>query len=418
MSVLAVLTAIWILWATAVLTATAQPTQADAAGRADIDNLTPSSTPALTPAPMPAPTPAPTPASGHAGGHGGGHGSLRGASTMRNDDVSPQPTTPSTSTSFGPFEKLLGTWRGTRGVNVVSLPQYTESSGVSADFVVLGHEFNETLTFTPILGKVRNRGYSHANQMTPTAQLDQVLMGVTYHLSIVDSFTGELLHVENGQWLWNQAPGIDTQWSVSRASIIPHGVALVALGKDSTMTGTDVEAELQAMKGSEDWLAEPQNLGSAAFFGYFEGKAAAGCTGKNGSASKADCMSPISRLIEDIGPVQNMTATRLQVSTLQDGASLTMLPNVKAQAETKAFNATFWVERITDDEGHIYDQLQYAQNVFLAFETNFDCRQYPMTSSCSFNNKLILWPHIQVNTLRKIAQDPVLTSFHDLPHIR
>lgn len=331
---------------------------------------------------------------------------------MRNDDVPHR----SSSASFGPFEKLLGTWEGTRGINVVSLPAW-EDATASASFVLLGHEYNETLTFSPILGQVLNRGYSHANQLNPIAQLDQVIVGVTYHLRVVDSTTAELLHVENGQWLWNEVPGVDQQWSVSRAAMIPHGVSLVALGQNSSMKGTEVEAEMLAMKSSDDWRATPQNLGLAPP-GYFEGKLRAGCNSKDGSPSMADCTNPVGRLLEDIGSVQNMNVTKLQVSSLHDGASLAMLPNIRAQVENKAFNATFWIESITDEEGNIYEQLQYAQNVFLSFETNFDCSSYPMSSSCSFGDSLIHWPHIQVNTLRKTAHNPMVAPSHELPYIR
>jgi len=347
----------------------------------------------------------------------GGQAALRGsvAAGMRNDDAA----APLMSTAFGPLDKLLGTWQGTRGINIVSLPNLSSSTTAltTADFLVLGHEFNETLTFAPILGKVLNRGYSHANQLNPIAQLDQVLMGVTYELRIIDATSGELLHAENGQWLWNQAPGVDPQWTVSRAAIIPHGVSVVALGEHSSLTGSQVEAELQDMKGSQDWSAEPQNLG-ASLFGYFEGKLAAGCNGKNGSPSQGDCMTPTGRLLDDIGTVKNMSVTRLQVSSLPDGGALAMLPNVKAQAASKSFNATYWLESVTDDDGQTYEQLQYAQNVFLSFETNFACRAHPVTTACSFTESLILWPHIQVNILWKTAA--WLGSSHNrgLPYIR
>jgi hypothetical protein len=345
---------------------------------------------------------------------------------MRNDDtvVSAAGTASSLLASFGPLEKLIGTWHGQRGINVVSLPQYNNASTASADFIVLAHEYNETLTFSPILGQVLNRGYSHANQLNPIAQLDQVLMGVTYDLRIVNSATGDLIHAETGQWLWNQAPGIDPQWTVTRASIIPHGVSLVALGELSSLKGTEVEDELQAMSKSDDWEASPQNLG-ANLFGYFEGKRAAGCRGQDGSPSQGDCDSPVRRLLEDVGPVQNMSAIKLQVSSLRSGGALAMLPNIQAQVENKAFNASFFVETITDSRNHTYDQLQYAQNVFLAFETNFACRVHPVTSDCSYSESKILWPHIQVNTLHKIEEMPSLrhSSHHQesrsqLPYIR
>merc|ERR1719379_3387005 len=124
--------------------------------------------------------------------------------------------------------------------------------------------------------------------------------------------------------------------------------------------------------------------------GYFEGKLSAGCTGKDGSPTSSDCSTPIARLIEDIGSVDNMNCTKLQVSSLQSGGSLSMLPNIRAQVENKAFNASFYVETVADRDGHTNEQLQYAQNVFLAFETNFARRTHPVTEDCSFRERLIL----------------------------
>lgn len=333
---------------------------------------------------------------------------------MRDDDALAGGA--SSSSQFGPIAKLLGTWEGQRGINVVSLPKYSNVTDVTANFMVLGHEYNETLTFSPIWGKVLNRGYADANQLNPTGQLDQTLMGVTYDLRIVVSATGDLIHAENGQWLWNQAPGIDSQWSVSRMGVVPHGVSLVALGHESSMTGAEVKAELSAMQGSADWIAAPQNQ-KGGVFGYFEGERTAGCTGEAGSPTDGECSTPVNRLIEDIGPVNNMNCTKLQVSSLQSGGSLSMLPNIREQVENRAFNASFYVETVMDPDGHTYEQLQYAQNVFLAFETNFACRTQPVTEDCNSSEPLILWPHIQVNTLRKVsgrqAEPP-----SDLPYIR
>jgi len=341
-----------------------------------------------------------------------GQRQLRGsvASVMRNDDaVASEGTASSLLASFGPLEKLIGTWQGQRGISVVSLPQYAYGS---ADFMVLGYYYNETLTFRPIWGQVLNRGYSNANHLNPTAQLDQVLMGLTYDLRVVNSVTGDLIHAESGQWLWNRASGIDPQWTVSRASLIPHGVSLIALGEVSSLTGTEVEDELQGMKYSVDWISEPQNLQSNVF-GYFEGKRAAGCNDAGGNASQGDCDNPILRLLEDIGPVQNMSAKKLEVSSLRSGGAIAMLPNVQAQVQNKAFNATFYVETITDSQNQTYEQLQYAQNVFFQFETNFACRSNPVTSLCDYSDSKIHWPHIQVNTLRKIEGMPSRRHHHD-----
>ena len=118
------------------------------------------------------------------------------------------------------LEDLLGTWEGSNGMNIVAVPQHTTvNPNDTASFQLLVQDYTETLTFTPIWGKVLNRGYVDAAQYQPTDQLNQVLMGVTYYTEIYelleDGSKGELLHAENGQILTQLKPGIQKDWTLA-----------------------------------------------------------------------------------------------------------------------------------------------------------------------------------------------------------
>lgn len=135
--------------------------------------------------------------------------------------------------------------------------------------------------------------------------------------------------------------------------------------------------------------------------GYFEGELAKGCTGENGSPNVSLCQTPVQVLVSSIGPTVNMTATRLHVSSSDRGGQLAMLPNVDKQVHNQNFDAIFWIETISSADGEEIYQLQYAQKVNFAFEQNFACRTHPVQSNCNPDNALILWRHVQANTLRR-----------------
>jgi len=318
-----------------------------------------------------------------------------------------------TLNSLGPLLNLLGTWEGNLGLNVVALPNYVAGEGSAADFVLVTQNYTERITFSPILGAVLNRGYEDANQCDPTGQLNQTLLGVTYTLHVhkigSDGKPGQLIHAENGQWLHQVADGIDTDWTVSRMAMIPHGSAVIALGSWAAKSGEGVKDTMEALLESRAYSSLPQNLGVAPF-GYTDPYLNAG----------HDVEQPIRLLMEDLGSdVANMDAIQMDITTTGSGGSIGMLPNPKAQVFNEAFNATFWIETVKDDRGKVhYQQLQYVQSVFMDFKVKFvpDCQTNDAAMDC-----LIKWPHVQVNTLRKVkpfAGCPRQGCSSKLPEIR
>merc|ERR1712217_36192 len=95
-----------------------------------------------------------------------------------------------------------------------------------------------------------------------------------------------------------------------------------------------------------------------------------------------------------------MEVVQLDITSLS-GGSIGMLPNPKVRVFNETVNATFWLESILDDSGKVkHQQLQYVQSVSMDSKVKFDpsCQSVNAGLNC-----LIKWPHVQVNTLRKVA---------------
>jgi hypothetical protein len=158
---------------------------------------------------------------------------------FRFDEVPPAtaPAAPTPAPSLGPLAAFTGTFRG-RGFNTIFRPDSPNTPtklpvAVSGSDNVL--ELNlteETLSFSPSLGAVPNRG---------EVQRDITLNGIPYlqvinDVTIAGQSTG--IHVEPG--LWMAVPAITDPSegaTFARMASIPHGTTLLAQGKATTIAG-------------------------------------------------------------------------------------------------------------------------------------------------------------------------------------
>merc|ERR1740123_1996750 len=108
-------------------------------------------------------------------------------------------------------------------------------------------------------------------------------MGLTYKQKIHEKVSGDLIHEEDGQWLWNMKPGVGPPWTATRIGVIPHGVVVSAPGDVTAVTGDEMLAEQEKMSQLEEYNIEAKNMGNKSSIGYFEGKFSAGCPCDNGS---------------------------------------------------------------------------------------------------------------------------------------
>jgi hypothetical protein len=129
---------------------------------------------------------------------------------------------------LGPLSAFTGTWTGS-GFNTIFRPQTGTTTllpiQVPGDNVLELNLTSETLSFSPSLGSIPNRG---------TAQGDLFMNGVPYIQSISDvtnpgQSTG--IHFEPGIWLSVPATTVPAEGiTVARMASIPHGTTIEAQG--------------------------------------------------------------------------------------------------------------------------------------------------------------------------------------------
>jgi hypothetical protein len=262
--------------------------------------------------------------------------------------------TPQETTSiFGPLTDLIGTWVGSRGWNLVAVPNQ------NGGFLLLVAPYTETLTITPLSTPTPNRG-STIIQEVPT---------LMYHLAIHDLTNGSLLHAENGEWLL--LPDCPSDFSIARLASIPHGDSVLALGSSSVSQGPPAIPEISTKPVSGPDTPEGYTDPYITPFPGF------------------DKTNPNAVLLEAIQGQNILSTTNLFVSTANQGG-INNIPFVTKNADTTSFEANFWIETVEGQNGSTFLQLQYSQTTILEFLPQF-----------GNPTQLIQWPHVNINTLVK-----------------
>jgi hypothetical protein len=139
--------------------------------------------------------------------------------------------------SLGPLTAFTGTFRG-NGFNTIFRPDSTETptklpvpvSG--SDNILELNLTEETLSFSPSLGSVPNRG---------EVQGDITLNGVPYLQAISDvTIAGQSVGIHFEPGLWMVVPATTQpaeEATVVRMASIPHGATVEAQGRSSTVAG-------------------------------------------------------------------------------------------------------------------------------------------------------------------------------------
>ena len=361
---------------------------------------------------------------------------------------------------FGILLKLNGTWvnwkDGPRGLHTTCMPSPgTSSETIFGVFHFKSQEYREQLTFTQVNEPVRNRGGSN----------EQFNAAVKYETAIIDN-DEVLQHFENGMYLWlgdNQMPWQDDSpyqnpptmfkhtssaesvkidaaepvmgpgelgpqfvppHSISRSGVIPHGTTIHITGKVAE-SNTSGDAPHIADLWEQQYLAISPTMGINPSRDLIAG-----------SLEKPK-WTELPRKDQEGGGVNSARAYFQRIFNYdQFGAKFpyTVQPNLKlseanqglkfkrydmialdSQHETGVQGATvnnvmierycrvarmrhrMWLEEIEIPDGQgntkVIDQLQYEQIVDFEF----------MFGS---SGETTLWPHIQVNTLRRLEDIP------------
>lgn len=256
---------------------------------------------------------------------------------------------------LGPLANLVGTWMGTHGWELIAVPTSTKGE---EGFRLIARPYVEILTFSPLGAPIPDRG-------GPAG--DAFLTGLFYDIRITDLETNEPLHFENGMWLYLAA----AEQPIYRLASIPHGDALLAAG---TATTTDGGPAIPTITGAPDAGKAPLGYSDVylrAVDGFHPG-------------------APNDVLQQAIAGQSIVRTTTLSLST-QNGGGVLNIPFVAKNANATAFQCTYWVETVRDPKtGQEVQQLQYSQQTNIEFMPKF-----------GDPGQLIMWPHVNVNTLRK-----------------
>jgi hypothetical protein len=288
---------------------------------------------------------------------------------------------------LGALAQLQGTWKSApvnpkliaNGWNVISVP------GVTGGFVYEVIPYTETLTFTPVV-VADNRG-----PVARGSQVVQHITGLIYEQSIISACpggaqcvkrgfpAGSQIHAETGFFLNVSNP--NGGYDIARLGNVPHGNSLLALGHSAVKknSGGNFIPVASPLPSNLDG-SKVNELG----FGYMEP-----ITDNQHFPGIFNQGDPNSFLKSTLAGQTITSLTTLQMSTNNKDATggILSLPFIQTNITTTSMAATFWIETL---KGNPALQLQYTQTINLVF---------PPTGTAV----PVVWPHITVNTLTKVA---------------
>ncbi len=340
---------------------------------------------------------------------------------------------PDEAAALGPLKDLPGTWKGEgTGWNLIALP----FEDGRPQYRLLMNQYSEYLRFKFVDKGVANRGISddRTSATTPTPQpsrpdQDQFIAAIDYEQTIKqidqkDAFAftdkdgkvqighndekligiaGTGIHHEPGMWLHI----IDDQTNdnnVARLASIPHGNSVLAIGRgDNEFSAVDagdtIVPDLNALPigftlNIPDPLPDPIDFGRFRYlapYAHFEIEKFFGKVDPPRGDFPGFFASNAAAILQFANKQTKIVKVRkLDVSTEVQAGGILNIPFIERQADATKMRSTFWIQELED--GKL--QLQYIQNVQLDFIKNFA------------DLGLIKWPHVSINTLVKVSDDP------------
>jgi hypothetical protein len=172
---------------------------------------------------------------------------------------------------------------------------------------------------------------------------------------------------------------------VARLASIPHGDAVLALGRSSSSSDPVV---IPAVDGLPVGVAHDLNGPYLAPYKHFHDNLFQGLF---------DPVAPHLLLAQANVGVNITRTTKLEVDTAVDTGGIRNIPFIVKQANASSMKSTFWIQELaeTDDAGRPKLRLQYLQVVMLEFFGRRDGLP-----------GLIGWPHVSINTLEWVGDSP------------
>jgi hypothetical protein len=280
-------------------------------------------------------------------------------------------------------------WKG-KGFNLIWRPNFNKVSGPQ-DFFLELNLTSETLEFTDVTGTgIANRGL---------LQSDIALGGLGYLQQIDDQFDKSHQHFEPGVWI--SVPNTtnpNEPTTVVRMGSIPHGTTINLQGQGLAVDkpqfdpasitpfqiGSPDDGKTNLVHFPEENLGTPSQ--SRTPLDHLAGLTQQQLSNPNLFLSGAlDGQTIISTTVLIVtsdtsapNSVPNVGGGTDNIAFLAGNGAP---PNGGPNADALRVKATFWIERVRDQHGNEFDQIQYTQRVLL-----------------NFNG--LSWPHITVATLR------------------
>jgi len=286
-------------------------------------------------------------------------------SDFKFDEVLPGPRTSGATPpvpALGPLAAFVGNWSGS-GFNTIFRPDNNKTPTVlpvpvSQDNILELNLTSESLSFSPSLGNVPNRG--------TTPQGDIFLNGVPYLQAINDVTTGQSIgiHLEPGLWMFVPSTTDPAEGqTVVRMASIPHGTTILAQGTAKTINGVPTIPSVNItpfIPGSNPTAFVPFPSQTATNQGTARIPQDLTSFINNGSITQAMLDDPNTLLRNHISQQKIAATTQISISTHPDtplfggGAeniaflqgSTPPPPPGFANAETLQMTATFWIETV------------------------------------------------------------------------
>jgi hypothetical protein len=312
-------------------------------------------------------------------------------------------------------ELLKGTWTSeAQGWNLIALP-----TSAPKQFRLLMNQYGETLNFNRFADlNVPNRGVTSVGNEGTDQKVDAIAYEQIVHQRAVDDFppsglkaaNGDGIHHEPGFFLQllnhvvtghteedGKPDGPDEKLKIARQASIPHGNSVLAMGTMETFSGPPKIEEEDATPeriDEEDFNINPylkpyKHFQDNPFFGNVPNTVAGfpGFSPKNANA--------ILQFANPGGRVKE--TTHLHFDTKYRNAQLTTIPIsnvpfVVREANVTEMHADFWIMELhkPNESADPEFVMQYSQTVYLEFFNATDG-----------SGKLIRWPHVSINTLRR-----------------
>ena len=323
---------------------------------------------------------------------------------------------------------LEGTWTSeAQGWNLIALPTSTPKT-----FRLLMNQYGETLSFNRFADlNVPNRGVTPDANADTDQKIDAIAYEQIVHQREVEDFPPSRLTAKNGDGIHHEPgfflqlrnhvitghteevkqgileTGPEEDLKIARQASIPHGNSVLAMGTIKTFAGppkigtettpADINPENATPERIKDtnfntnaYLAPYKHFEDNHFFGNVTDSARTGFPGFSPKDANAILKFALSKLSVKQTTVLHFD-TKYRNKNLTN-TPISNIPFVQREANVTEMHADFWIMELEkhDESEPTEFIMQYSQTVYLEF---FDSDE---------EGKLIRWPHVSINTLRKV----------------